>query len=244
MQLRYADIGIEQINFNADKRYFHRATYSMISLYWGNLETIVSDIAKARFNLYENIFDKSYLPKPDPEALLEVDAVRERMAEGTYFYHNQIDDRVDVAIIHRRFNFTQWYQADKYNKKRMIVEEIHAAMLVLAERFGWDKGNVNNAYNECVKANFENHWISKKLGTKTSPDRKRKGSIRFEYDIDQFRVFTHITDRDGNLLESNLIHTIDFTKPNMYPPDEIAKYTGGKTHWENGALLLKAKDDN
>jgi len=210
----------------------------MLNMFWRIMETIVSDIAKARFNLYENIFDKSYLPKPDPETLLEVDAVRERMAEGTYFYHNQIDDRVDVAIIHRRFNFTQWYQADKYNKKRMIVEEIHAAMLVLAERFGWDKGNINNAYNECVKANFEHHWISKKLGTKTSPDRKLMGSVWFEYDIDEFRSFSIITDKDGNELSRTLIHSINFTNPDVYPLDEIAKLTKAKTKWVNSELIL------
>ena len=242
MKLSFLDIGTLFNKFE-NQSLFNISTYSICSSYLGKLRKSyeTNDIVKVRIEFLRNLPEVSELPKPLPKEIKDIAERRKRYNEGTYFYQNFIEKYLDVVIIHRRFDFEKWFAAEKTDKKRMIVEEIHGGMLYLAEHFGWEKEPLILAFEACKSANYENAWIVEKLGNKTSANRKLKAAVYVEYDIDEFRTFAIISDKEGNLIQKTQIHTINFLNKNIDIPDDIFDILKGKTKWEKTDFVLLNK---
>ena len=244
MKLKLIDVASASFNIIENASIFNIASYSICSLYMGKLGKYESkEIVKARFNMYQNILDKSELPKPYPEDIKDIEQARKRLEAGTYLYHNFIEDLIDVARIYRRFDFETWFAANKFDKKRMIIEEIYGGMLHLAEHLGWEKEPLHKAFEACKSANYENAWTVEKLGNKTSTNRKLKAAIYVEYDIDEFRTFVIFSDNSGVQLQKTQIHTINFFAENADIPDDIFDILKGKTKWEKHDFVLLNKNN-
>jgi len=198
------------------------------------------DVQKVRINLHNYLKEQEEVPTFKKEQL-SADFIKLRKEKNDWYYQNYIDFVFDVAIIHRRFDFEKWFAAEKTDKKRMIVEEIHGGMLHLAEHFGWEKEPLILAFEACKSTNYENAWIVEKLGNKTSANRKLKAAVYVEYDIDEFRTFAIISDKEGNLIQKTQIHTINFLNKNIDIPDDIFDILKGKTKWEKQDFVLLNK---
>jgi hypothetical protein len=217
---------------------FNLAGQAMNSLFIGNLVKFnAGTIQKIRLELFENLPDKSNIPNPKTEEIKELVLIRKRINEGTYYYHNYIDYLIDVVIYYRRFNFSEWLNAGKFAKKEFIVQEIYDSMLYLANHYSWERPPIHHAYNACVQANFENNWYIKKF-TKTLPKRKYTGNVWVEYDIDSFRTFLVIKDKQDYIIQKKLIHTLDYEDENVNPLFDTDLIFKGSVKWEGSVFSL------
>ncbi len=224
-----------------DNLHFNISTYCVLAFYFGELDNYYSNnFVKVRFELYKDIKNKNQVAQT-PMKDISHDERMARIKAGDHRYHNYIDDITKTLLIHRRFDFENWFKQDKINKKRLIGEEVHNAMLYLADNYNWDKQALNNVYQSYIEANYETNWIPKKFKAKSSPNRKYKAAIYVEYDIDEFRVYNIFYKKTGEEIDKKLIHIIDFNIVEFDFIDMIFDILKGKTKWEKDEFVLYDK---
>jgi len=203
---------------------------------------LTGEIKKICIELHTQIFEKSELPRPFPEEIKTCEIARERKKTGTYHYVNHIEKRMDVAFIHRRFDFEKWFNASKNEKKKLIIEEMHNAMLLLAEHFAWEKQPLINAFEYCESKNFETFWHPKHFKAKIAPNKKYKAAIFVEYDLDEFRFFASVYNLQNIEIQRLPLYTVSFQNGFLKEMNEINSILKGKIAWQNNDFVLFDKN--
>ncbi len=241
MSIRYRDCVSSNYNKLTNKIQFNTSVYCVLSFYFGKLKNYdAGSFDKIRFEFHQNLKEKHKAVLTHFRDLLPEE--RKKLVEsGDYLYQNYIDDITNTLFIHRRFDFENWFEQDKVNKKRLIGKEVHNAMLYLADNYGWNKHILIDIYQSYIEANYETNGIPKKLKAKSSPNRKYKAAIYVEYDIDEFRVYNIFYKKNGDEIDKNLIYTIDFNKYPYDFTDMIFDILKGKTKWEKDEFVLYDK---
>lgn len=101
----------------------------------------------------------------------------------------------DAKKINMPFVFDEYWKLDKYKRKEAHLNVIHAGMLKIAEKEGWDKGLFTDAYNECLKDNLDYEFLVGK--PKLSPNRKFKFGLWCKWDIEIFKLVWVLYDSKG-----------------------------------------------
>lgn len=102
----------------------------------------------------------------------------------------------ELKSINLTLNIDEYFRADKFNKKKIQLELIYKGMIMIAEREGWAIDPLLDAYNNCFAVGLEyKFFVGEKF--KASPDRKYKIGLWCEWDIDSFRLFWVLFDKQG-----------------------------------------------
>lgn len=80
----------------------------------------------------------------------------------------------------------------------MQLEAVHKGMMQIAEKEGWDKGPLQDAYNKCLEQELVYQFYAGK--PKSSPNRKYKIGFWCNWDIDVFEVYWVLYDKKGTEL--------------------------------------------
>jgi len=205
---------------------FNLNTNSILSMYLGKLgyKYETEPFGKAIVKLHKNLIDKENWTTLEG---LTLDERRERIAQNTYNYLNEIEKMIDVTCIHRTFDFDTYFKSDKPTKKQMILSALHDGILLLAKHWDWAIEPLQNAYNKVIEQKLENRFTSKSLKVKSSIDRKYKGSIYVEHDIDFYRISGLIADKNDSELKRTIFADLS---PSGYPYD-VQPIFKGKTQW-------------
>jgi len=242
MYLKSIVLSVSKFANLTQKSYFNICAQSMCSIMQGKLhkfETVT--FFKICVDCWDILVEINQLPLPNPHESKDIEFRKKRIAEGTFYYQNYLYNLIESISIHRRFDFEKWWNSDKFNRKKMIIDEIYKSLLYLAEKFCWEIQPIHDAYNACVAQNFENNWFIKKF-SKTSPNRKFTGNVWVEYDIDSFRTFLIIKDKKDNILEKKLVHTLDYDDENVNPLFDTDLIFKGSATWENNIFILKSSE--
>jgi len=114
----------------------------------------------------------------------------------------------DYRGINLTIDFTKYFNAGKLEKKKIQLELIHEGMLIIAEKEGWNTPSLVNAYNHCLSEGLEyKFFVGNKL--KNSPGRKRKAGVWCEWDIDFFKLFWVLFDKNGVELNRDIIVSLE-----------------------------------
>ncbi|SRR5258705_2552065 len=148
--------------------------------------------------------------------------------------HNVIENMVDVILIHKTFDFEQFFQLEnKYAKKKILLDILHEGLITMAKHEGWDIDPLLNAYNCCFKKNLEYKWLR---GDKyiLSPDKKYFAGIFCNWDIDKFEVIAIFLNKHKEEIERVKLYE---REPNDVDPM-------GKMGWDKltGEFYLFSKD--
>ena len=81
------------------------------------------------------------------------------------------------------FDFATYHAADERGRRRMVVEELHHAILWLAERKGWDTAIFEHAAKKAAECDYVFEGISK--ASWASPDGKHRAKIAFRFEGDR-----------------------------------------------------------
>jgi len=238
MKLKFIQIAVADRSDIKFAKYFNDSGTAMGSLFLGYLHEFHTDIYfKICIDCWQHLPELSEFPLPNPKDLKDIQIIRQRIAENTFYYQNYYDTGLETVEINRRFDFDKWWKADKPTRKRMMIDEIYYSMLFLAEKYNWATEPLHKAYNKVNALNLENNWYIKKF-SKTSSSRKHSGNIWVEYDIDSFRTYIVIKDKQDNIIQKKQVHIIDYSEENANPLFETDFVFKGKTLWENNIYKL------
>jgi hypothetical protein len=176
---------------------------------------------------------------------LTLEERKQKIEDGTYYFHNFIDHIDDVAIIHQKFDFNEFFKDNILNKKKLILDAIYSGCLELANFFQWDIKYFEQTYQECLEVpELLNSWEIEKFRNKTSKNRQYKTSVLAEYDIFEFRIFVLLYNNTGVFIEKKLIKTIHGLDPEICFPEKIRKSITGKTRWKDNYFFLFDNEGN
>lgn len=105
----------------------------------------------------------------------------------------------DVIIFRKNFDSIAYSSLNSDDRKQMQLEIIHKEMMVIAEKEGWEKSHLLDAYNKCLEKKLKYQFDVGKL--KASPNRKHKIGFWCNWDIDVFEVYWVLYDKKGNELK-------------------------------------------
>ncbi len=245
MRLQNTDIFVDTGANILSERKFNLSTHCVSSLY---RKKINKDYKTERWRkvlvlLHNEINNKSELP-PERFGKQTIEKVKALIKKRLYYYENMVKDGWEIATVHRRFDFEKYFLLDSDSKKRMILYELHEGTKNIALHFGWNTEPFDNAYKKCLDVNLQNNWISKRLKTKSSPNRKYKGAVFFEYDIYEIRVFAVIFDKNGTQIIKNKLLTLNGLDKDVMFPEDIMPIVMGKTRWIKNDFILFDKKGN
>ncbi len=107
----------------------------------------------------------------------------------------ELDDMVDVIAINRLFDFPDYLMKEKQEKKKILLDNLHAGLLDIAYQKGWDIIPLVNAYNCCLAKDIEHtYWIKNKVFR--SPGRQYYAGVYCDYDIDFFTASIIFMDKN------------------------------------------------
>ncbi len=105
----------------------------------------------------------------------------------------------DVVTVNKHFDFLAYARLKKQDRKRLQLEAIHAGMMQIAGKEGWDTDPLLDAYNQCLQRNLEYQFDVGK--PKSSPDRKHKIGFWCNWDLDVFELYWVLFDKQSKELK-------------------------------------------
>ena len=82
-----------------------------------------------------------------------------------------------VVVLYLKFDINQFLLLDDNEQNKVVLNTIHKAAMLCAEKFGWDENAFLDAYNLVISANYIYKVETPK---KTSRDKKHKASLLIE----------------------------------------------------------------
>ena len=134
-----------------DKLKFNLSTHVITELYNRCLNLSIKGFEKYRIELYD---------KPDIYNLYPP------------------DNASTIAYYERTFDFDRYFAQQKPERRKITLETLYEAIVVLCEKAGYDLAPFTAAYKRVKELNYENRYMVDKL--KTSPNRKYKAGIQVE----------------------------------------------------------------
>lgn len=230
-------------NDDPTKREFVVAGGSVFSLFLSELPKSypTGKIAKIRVEFYAFLKTKEEIPVFTAEEMNHKGRM-DRRARNELYFHNQVEDLADVAIVHRSFGFEAWFAADEPSKKKTLTREVFEALGACTDKFGWERAPLEAALKACEETGYQNAWEVTRLKSKTSPDRRRQAAVFAEYGLFAFDIYALLKEGPQTAPRKRLLKRFDgLEKGGMYP-ENAHNALAGKTKWENGDFVLYGKD--
>ncbi len=103
---------------------------------------------------------------------------------GNFSYEQYAQGIITLTV---PFEFEEYLEAPKKNKKLLILDTIHNCLLSIADEQEIDKHKLQQAYDYCIENNLENRWL---LGgkPKRSPSKKYYGAVECYWELEFFQA--------------------------------------------------------
>jgi hypothetical protein len=102
---------------------------------------------------------------------------------------------IHVADAKWPFRFSQFADGDDFEKKQMILEAVHSALLWIASERRWDVGGLEECHAEIIRRNLSFNGLSKKSWL--SPNRRYRARLGFIYELRKVDFVVGVFDRRG-----------------------------------------------
>lgn len=113
----------------------------------------------------------------------------------------------NVVVISKYFDISAFLTLNDINKKKALLELLHASMLCLAQQYNWYKEPLVDAYEKCKHANLEYRFKVKDKEYK-SPDKKFIGCVECYWDLEHFTATGIIKGKDSNIVKEEVLMDI------------------------------------
>ena len=125
---------------------------------------------------------------------------------------------VSVRLVRDVFEF---YALSEQEKKWYVYEALLEGATIASSHLGWPTDEIVEAFTRARQDDLINEW---KFQPKWSPTRKLRAYVRCVHEIESFRAWMRVEDRDGSLVaEQHLFDEI---------PDEFCFFPRlGKVRW-------------
>ena len=142
-----------------------------------------------------------------------------------------------IRSVKIEFEFSRYFESNDYDRRKKLLEVIFEGMRQIALREGWELIHLEEAYKSCIKNDIKYHFFLKNK-FKSSLDRKNKIGIWCEWDIDTFKLFWVLFDKNNvELYRENFFYS---SEPSQ---GEFAYYLNW--HWvDNQTVLVKNEKRN
>jgi hypothetical protein len=128
---------------------------------------------------------------------------------------------IDVADARWLFRFSEYVERDVAEKKHMILDALHSALLWIAEERKWDASSLEECRAEVICRNLSYEGLSKKSWL--SPNPKYRAKVGFRYGLRAVDFFVVIFDRRGREIGNKPLGAV---VPEMGVAHEVLKGTG------------------
>lgn len=120
----------------------------------------------------------------------------------------------DYRGINLTIDLNKYFTLEKLDRKKVQLDLIHNGMLLIAEKEKWSTPPLTNAYKLCLDQELAyKFFVNSRL--KSSPDRKRKVGIWCEWDIDFFKLFWVLFDKNGLEIKRDMIVLLEPSQGEM-----------------------------
>jgi hypothetical protein len=93
------------------------------------------------------------------------------------------------------FLFAQYAEGDDVQKKRMVLDEVHLALLWIARERGWDAAGLEECRAEIVRRDFRfEGWMKKGW---IGPNPKYRARVGFQFELRRIEFIVGVFDRRG-----------------------------------------------
>lgn len=121
--------------------------------------------------------------------------IRQDWGDLLDYYENY----VDAITIRNHFDFETYSSLNKEDKKQRQLHAVHKGMMQIAEKEGWEKDSLLEAYNKCLERNLEYHFDVGK--PKLSPDKKYKIGFWCNWDLDILELYWVLLDKQNRVIK-------------------------------------------
>lgn len=121
---------------------------------------------------------------------------------------NLVGLAVDVLVVVKYFDIQGFLSLEDYEKKRRLLELLHATMMDLGECNNWNVELFSNAYKNCIESNLEYRFKVRDKNYK-SPTRGFIGYVKCYWDLDKFTATGVISRKDGSILKEETLVEIE-----------------------------------
>jgi hypothetical protein len=138
----------------------------------------------------------SYLPDVDSGPFKKA-IVRAAMKQSTKV--TSIETMIDVALVQRQFDFDLYWKAPKAERKKMVLDLLHAGLLDLARHFDWGADAFRAAHDRAMAVGLDNSGFWKK--PVHSPNRQLTAQVFYSFDVDGIDIFVVFRSRDSREID-------------------------------------------
>ncbi|KAA2238597.1 hypothetical protein F0L74_20450 [Chitinophaga agrisoli] len=89
---------------------------------------------------------------------------------------NQMEEMLNVIKISRVFDFSLYYDGNKFERKKMILDVLQQGLLYIENSKKWDENALKAAYECCLTKKLEHTWIRENKYI-LSPGRDHYGGV-------------------------------------------------------------------
>ena len=145
----------------------------------------------------------------------------------------RVENPFGVAVVRVAFDWDAFAEASSHQKKELALEALQEGVLAVCAEWGWPTGPFEEAERRVRELRFVNRGIWKK--PKSSPNRRLRAEIEYEYELDRFTITMVIRGRDGTEVKRELL--VEET-----PSEFVFDKHLGKLEWlSNSEVVLVPK---
>ncbi|PYF69367.1 hypothetical protein [Pedobacter nutrimenti] len=111
--------------------------------------------------------------------------------------------RNDCKGVNLEINFSEYFSYDSYHRKEALLKVVHSGLTFIATKEKWEIDPLLDAFNSCIKVGLNYKFLVQNK-FKTSPNRKHKLGLWCEWNIDEFKVFWILLDKDKKQIKKEL----------------------------------------
>lgn len=115
---------------------------------------------------------------------------------------------INVLDIDTYLDIQHFVNQNKAERKIILLELLHANMLIAADAYLWEIEPLNNAYQQCKLAQLE-HVFRVKNKTFRSPTREFLAYVECHWDTDAFRAKTVILNKHQDVVKEQALMEIE-----------------------------------
>lgn len=140
----------------------------------------------------------------------------------------KIEDIVGCGETNQLFDFDKYVSLNRADKAAMQLDIIHAGMLDMAARYGWDTEPLETAYGQCFNSDLIFYRQLRK--NKLSPNKKQYLSVFAYCDFSYLKISWQVSDRKKNIQYKGELA--------WWPPSNIDEIYGLDFQWINDSEFV------
>lgn len=110
----------------------------------------------------------------------------------------------DCKGVNLEIDFVKYFSLDDYQRKEMLLSIINKGMIFIADKENWEVNALLDAFNSCIKSNL-NYAFLVRNKLKTSPNKQFKFGLWCEWDINTFKIFWVLLDKNKTEIRRELL---------------------------------------